>query len=262
MSPRKQEFGILNGFLELSVRVGKLYVPGASVQQFLGKYCVNLFVWTHDDIHKIQLVGTASPLLFRGHYLLVSSSHQLRDVCLQDVCLLYPDGSSAVTNSGVRAFNLNGTNLETDAFDIAAFEFTEPIREHPTLIRSFFDFSALPPDINSDNILSFVISGYPSSKQRYELEERNHLGTVKSNLIALPDGQPEDYSLLRAKFVEPLDFDPDGLSGAPVFAIIKEGDSTAAYFAGIVLRAGKEYLHFLKAGFVKEFLESTVLGAK
>ena len=63
--------------------------------------------------------------------------------------------------------------------------------------------------------LALIVAGFPSSDQLYELEENNHLGSVKRNVIALPDGQPADKSLMGARFVESLEFEPDGLKWKP-----------------------------------------------
>ena len=132
---------VMRNLLNQSVKFGNLHIPAASLQSALGKYCINLCVWTHDEIYKIRLVGTAIPIFFHGHYLLVCISHQLDGVDPQDVCVLYPDGSLAVTCSGVRAFNPNNMNVDTDAYDVAAFEFTEPCQEHPVMKALFYEIS-------------------------------------------------------------------------------------------------------------------------
>jgi hypothetical protein len=245
---------ILQDLVKHSVRVGDLWIPSRLVQSTLGEYCLNLFVWTHDETHKVQLLGTAIPIKYRERYLLLCSAHQIKGVEPRDVCLVYPDGSRAVTNSGIRAFDAS-QRAETDAYDIAAFEFTDPISQHPNLGKKFYPFRELPPDVSSDQIIAFVVVGFPSKDQVYELEERSHLGTVKRNLTARPSGQPGDQSLIRASYLEPLDFDPDGLSGSPVFVVQFDGSNPKAYLGGMVLRSGEKDFRFLKIGYVKDFLD-------
>lgn len=240
-----------------SVKLGKIYVPARSLHTVLGGYCKNLLVWTHDETYKFQLLGTAIPVFYRERYLLICTAHQLQNVNLEDVCMLYPDGSSSVSNSGVRQWN-NGAAGETDATDITVFEFTEPLEAHRELRAGFFKFDAVPQDIRSDHVIALVTAGFPSSDQIYDLGENNHLGSVKRNIIAMLDGQPDDRALVRARFVEPLNFDPDGMSGSPVFVVQFQNGKLYAYLAGMMMRAGEETFHFLKVGYVKGFLDKFV----
>ena len=127
---------------------------------------------------------------------------------------------------------------------------------HRQLRSGFLNFDTVPPDVLSNQVIALVAAGFPSSDQIYDLSENNNLGTVKRNLIAVLDGQPNDIALIRARFVEPLDFDPDGMSGSPVFVIQFENGEPSAYLAGMITRAGKETFHFLKIGYIKAFLDA------
>lgn len=243
--------------LDQSVKLGKIYVPAQSLHTVLGRYCRHLLVWTHDETYKFQLLGTAIPVFYRERYLLICTAHQLQSVEPEDVCMLYPDGSLSVSNSGVRHWN-NGAAGETDATDITVFEFTEPLEAHRELQADFFNFDSVPPDIQSDNVIALFTAGFPSSDQIYDLGVNNHLGSVKRNIVAMLDGQPDDMALIRARFVEPLDFNPDGMSGSPVFVVQIQNGKFHAYLAGMMMRAGRETFYFLKIGYIKGFLDRFV----
>ncbi|UWQ84745.1 hypothetical protein [Leisingera caerulea] len=246
---------LIQEMLNQSVRFGGIYLPSRSLQTALGNYCTNLCVWTHYDECKVQLLGTAIPVFYRNRYLLVCTGHQLRNVDAEDVCLLYPDGSISVTSSGVRGFNPTAAR-DSDACDIAAFDFTEAVNDHQTLREGFLSFSMVPPNVRSNEVVALITAGYPSSEQVYDLSDNNHLGLVKRNLTAQLDGKPADDALVRARFVKKLDFNPDGMSGAPVFVVQIEGGQLSAYLAGMIVRAGKERCYFLKIGYIKAFLDS------
>lgn len=186
--------------------------------------------------------------------MLVCSAHQLRGIELSDVGLLLPDGSKLVTSSGVRTFRVSEHTRTTDAYDVAAFDFSAPASEFPELMKNFFEFDCVPPDTLNTHIMAFVIAGFPSAYQRYELEEKNHLGMVRRIVVAEPDSQPEDPALLRLKFVQELDFDPDGLSGGPVFVVQLVHGECRVFVGGIVLRAGRTHCYILKSGFLWNFL--------
>ena len=50
---------------------------------------------------------------------------------------------------------------------------------------------------------------------------------------------------------------PDGTSGGPAFVIqLEPGRRPRGYFAGIIIRGGKEFFLVLKAGYVMAFLKS------
>ncbi len=250
---------LLNAQLDLAVKLGNVLVPARSLQSVLGQYCQHLFVWTHDDTFKIQITGSSIPLLFKGRYFVLCSKHQLEGVNPQDVCIMFPDGSIAVTCSGYREFKAQTTSEGTDAYDIVAFEFTDPCDEHTHLKSLFFDFTQVPPDVPSDHVLALVVVGYASADQDYNVEHENHLGSVKRNITASLEGQPDDSCLFRAKYIVPLDVDPDGLSGSPVFVVQKsEENGQIGYLAGMVLRSSREKFYFLKSGFIEAFLGSFV----
>lgn len=257
MPPNLHVRNILGDLLDTAVDLGGFLVPAQALESHLGRFCQHLLVWTHDETHKLQLVGSSLPVKYRGHYFLLCSKHQLTDVDPEDVCIMYPDGSSVVTSSGVRVCGEMVRGGETDAYDIAAFDFTETLKSHPTLKPLFFCFDHVPPDVTSDKVVALIIAGFATTDQVYDIEDNNHLGSVKRNLTARPDGQPTDKSLMRGKYVEPLGFSPDGLSGAPVFVVqwAKNGQPRA-YLGGLMLRSGRETFHFLKSGYVKGFLDS------
>ncbi len=261
MNPFSKTQNFLDEVLKSSVHMGELLVPARSLQTVLGNYCQHLYVWTHVEEYKVRLVGTAIPIQYKNRFLLLCSRHQLKDVNPQDVCLMYPDGSLTVTSGGFRVYEKENTVENGDEFDIAVFDFTEPIKEHPKLKSVFYKFEGAPPDGPSNHILALIVAGYPSADQIYELYENNHIGSVKRNLLAIPESQPPDNCLLKAKFVEPIDFNPDGLSGSPVF-VIQLSPSRAqqnVYLAGMVLRCGREEFYFIKSGYIKSFLDSVEL---
>lgn len=249
-------YDVKRGLIEMSVKIGNLLVPAASVESYLGRFVSNLFVWNHDEVYKISLVGSATPIVYREKFFLVCSRHQLRHIETQDVSLLFPDGSTVVTSSGFRSFNSGEETLFSDAFDLAAFDFTAPVLQNPQLQNIFYPLDALPQDTWNKDIIAFILAGFPSDQQQYELADKNHLGLRKNILVAKPTGQPSDTALLDFEYVKELDFNPDGLSGGPVFVVQVVDNQASAFLCGMQLRSGKRNGSFLKVGFIKEFLDS------
>ncbi len=247
---------LLDTMLKTSARIGQLIIPAKSLESYLGRFASQLTVWTHDDVYKVSIPGSAIRLIHKGRIMLVCSMHQLKDVELRDVSILLPDGSHAITSSGSRSFRIGEQSDSSDAYDVAGFDFTEPASEFPALTEKCFKFDCCPPDAPNSHILAFVVAGYPTADQQYELAEKNHLGMVRRVLVAEPDSQPTDRALLKLKFVQHLDFDPDGLSGGPAFVMQLVQGEVRAYLGGMVLRAGKSHCYILKSGYLWNFLSS------
>jgi hypothetical protein len=238
---------------KLAVNVNGLMVPGRSLEATLARHAFNLVVSNEDEIYKVLLVGSATAVRVDGRYILLCTRHQLKDVDPRQVAMLKDDGSLLVTSGGMRWYS---PSSETDAYDIAAFDFTKPVRDHPDLKKRFFAFSTLPPDTLNVNVMAVLLTGFPSSSQLYDLHERNSLGFRYLNIACLPEGQPTDPALLMLKAPSPINVDPDGMSGGSAFVIQYVNGELHAFFAGIVLRGGRQTFHILKSGFVLAFLDS------
>ncbi len=242
--------------LDTSAWVGSLIIPANSLESHLGRYASQLAVWTHDDVYKLSIPGSATGLFFDGRAMLVCTMHQLKEFELSDVGLMLPDGSYLVTSSGSRTFRPGDYTKTTDAYDLVAFDFSKPEAEIPSLTRAFFPFEKVPPDTPNSNIVAYIIAGYPSADQKYEIVENNHLGMVRRVVIAEPDGQSADPALLKLKFLRELEFNPDGLSGSPAFVVQRIRNEYRVFLSGIVVRAGRTHCYILKSGFLWEFLSS------
>lgn len=244
---------LLDNFASLSVRVNGLIVPGRSIESTLARHAFSLVVNNDHEIYKISLVGSATPVLFKGRHILLCTNHQLEGVDPQQVSMLMDDGSLVVTSNGFRSYAVSD---ETDAYDIAAFDFSDAVAAHPELKRRFFRFDHVPPDALNVNILAVLVAGYPTDDQKYDLEELNHIGLARRHVVCAPHEQPTDAAVLTLRAHTPLTKDPDGMSGGPAFAIQLVDGQPSAYLAGMVVRGGLEYFHIIKSGFVMAFLDS------
>lgn len=243
---------IIEGALaKTSVRLNGVYIPARSVEHMLGRYVEALMAQNRDEVFRVGLCGSAVPIRFRDRYLLVCSHHQIAQRELDTICLLTRDGRSLITSGGARHF-IDKRN--SDRYDLAAFDFTEPCAELPYLRERFFDFRKPLPSMMSDKIVAVIVSGFPFLDQRYELEEKNQIGLTKRIVTCRLDGQPSDDAMLRLKSIKALDFHPDGMSGGSAFVVHMVGDELQAHFAGIVMRGGQQHFYILKAGVVRKFL--------
>ena len=249
---------LLAELMDTSVQVGQVLIPARSVESFLGGFAQHLVVWNHDEVFKISLIGSCSPVKYRERYFVLCTKHQIDGVNPPDLCLLRSDGSSAVTSNGVRYWSLPEYSKDTDAYDLVILDFTEACEAEADLRSLFFAFDSVPPNTTNEQVVALVGAGYPSSEQVYEIHENNHLGSVRRVFLLKPDGQPIDDAVLRGRTYAPTEFAADGLSGGPVFVVQLLGQVATAYFAGIIQRGGGGYIHFLKSGLIKRALDATI----
>jgi hypothetical protein len=246
---------ILDRIIGTSVSFNGLLIPASTLTAALSRYVDNLFVWNDHQTYKVSLVGSAVPIRFSGRYFLLCTNHQLQGRQLENVSLLGRDGQNLVTSSGVRHFN---DESSPHYLDLAAFEFTEPCEAHPDLKERFFDLREMPPETRNTDIVVAVVAGFPSKDQKYELEEKNHIGKFKRIIVCQPDPSSYDPALLCLRTNESLDFDPDGMSGGSAFVVQVVDGEFRAYFAGLVVTGGQDRFHIIKVGHIYRFLAALV----
>jgi len=246
---------VLETLLKHSTWLNGILVPRTAIEKTLAHYIQPLVATNDDRIYPVSILGSCTALKFRERNIVICTRHQLRGWDPKQIALLTRDGKYAVTSGGVRHFQeIN----ETDYHDLAAFDFTEPCNEHQTLHERFFNFNELPPDVLSNHIICLLAYGYPYEDQKYELAEKNHLGHLKSVVMCEVDGpnQPADEALMRLRPINPLGFDPDGMSGGGVFVLQIVDGAPHAYFAGIITRAGRDHVHIVKAPYIRRFIDT------
>jgi len=204
--------------ISTSLLINGIWVPATSVEKQLGDFATNLFVWNDDPTYKISLPGSASRLKYKGRHFLVCTKHQLTGHDPKNVCLMTNDGSKLVTSPRFWMLDDPAHQNESDAYDIAAFDFGQK-GELSEFNCGFFNFNTCPSVSLNSSIVAFIVIGFPSNDQLYELENNNHLGSFWRILIASHESQSNDPAVLELRYHSELDFDPDGLSGGPVFVV-------------------------------------------
>lgn len=169
--------------------------------------------------------------------------------------MLSDSGSHIITCGGYRGFP---PHPQTDAHDIAAFDFSEPCKDRPELKKHFFDLSSVPRKVTvgDENVVAMLLSDYPTSEQTYDVYENNHINLVRRQIVCQPHSQPSDNALLTVRVARPLEKSPDGMSGGSAFVIRLERGEPHAYFAGIIIRGGRYSFTIVRAGVVCAFLDT------
>lgn len=253
MARNNRDDTIISTFAKHSINVNGLIIPGRLIEATLARHARNLVVYNDDEVYRVSLPGSATAVRYQGREILLTTQHQLKGIDRSRVALLVDSSGNIITSGGFRAYQ---PHPETDAYDLVAFDFEGPCKERPEIAKWFFEFNQPPPDVPSNQIMAILLCGYPTSEQAYDVQESNHIGVVCRHIVCEPDSQPSDPAVLLVRAVSPLQVNPDGMSGGAAFVIQMQHGEMHAYFAGVVVRGGKEFFHILKAGYVFAFLKS------
>lgn len=241
--------------VETSAVLNDIAIPANSLVKAFARHTFNVWVNNPDDpIYRVLLRGSGTAIRFRGRELLVCTQHQLVGIEHEQVSMIVDRGAKLLTSGGVRYFTRDNTS---DAHDIVAYNFSDPVAAFPELRGRFFDLRSIPPFVGFDGVVGFVLTGCPYQDQSYRLNDESDAIDIARRTVTcrLAPDVPSDAALLRLTPAEPLDFDPDGMSGGSAFVIQRVGHEFRADFAGITVRGGKGAFHILKVGAVWSFLD-------
>ena len=144
--------------------------------------------------------------------------------------------------------------MESDAEDLCAFDFSTQVSENPVLAQRFFQINSDDILNDEDDIIAYLAYGCPFADQKYNIVDENHLGILIRSMTCEAFDQPTDSSLGCCRLLSPMDFDPNGLSGGPVFATVIQGSEIILKFAGVINRSGNGLIYFIKAKSVLNLL--------
>ena len=241
-----------------SVRVHDVFVPATALQSRLHRFGHNLTLFTYDKDYQVRLRGSAAGLDYRGARFLVCTAHQVNDVPAEDVGIMVPANNHYITSAGYTRFRAPDAPAESDAEDLCAFDFTPQTAENQKLSQRFFQLSSTDLLNDEEDVVAYLAYGCPFADQKYNIFDENHVGTVIRSITCEPQGRHSDPALGLCRLLSPVDFDPNGLPGGPVFATVLQGPEVVLKFAGIINRSGNGLNHFIKAEMVQNLLDLSV----
>lgn len=187
-------------------------------------------------------VGTAFKFRVRDRYFLVCTEHQFRGADPTSVVIISEQNQMAIT-SHQTYFAMPDEDGEA-GMDLRIFEFTEPVESGQLCKTGWWNWADTIDEDREDFAL-MVAAGYPSFNNEIDYEKLN-LNLAPRGIFGRRIGAT--FGRLHGFAVEtPLVYDPDGLSGSPVFALAESSSGFTAKFAGIVSNAGKTQINYWPA---------------
>ena len=247
---------ILGRKLLTSIDFNGLMVPANSILGAIKTHCEPALFHTGDeaDLYSISKSGTLFKVKFKGRYFAISSRHQVLDQGYDHENLVLHNYFRKRLLTSHRAVFPEGSEFQKEDFDALLHEFTEVVRSGELPSLGWYD---LTREINRDSIgeikLAFAV-GYPGAFNFIDYEKPAYQAVAKGIV-----GTPTKSGISgRLAFdpVEPVDFDPSGMSGGPVFGLELDRDGYRASFAGILTNASQIRFNFLSINRLKRMFLS------
>ena len=260
--------------------VNGVFVPAVKLPEVLQVYSHNLIHFIDQDnldptsyLSLPRFIGTISGVSYRSRKFAICTAHQIwrddeEEIINPRIGFKEEIGTGYIGSNSLSYYNLDDPATESNlpTHDVCVFDFTKQVLEHPKISHKFFNLSSDKFLSNGDDIIMYFICGYIYSPEDYNYSD--HDGIVDEVKIVTKYTQvwcnpvPHDThsSLGMCKQIHDYNFDPDGFSGAPVFAIVIENYQPTIKFAGIVTefnvwKEKSRTIHFVKYNVVRELLD-------
>lgn len=248
-------------FSATAVRIGKVWVQSREVEKSLARYAKLIFCITGSNEHPYTLRGSATALRTGKHCVLFCCRHQIKGFQPDDVTIpVDKDGKTLISGSQFIWINLDEHNKDEEFLDLCAMVYDIPKYKEPNLEFSFFDL--LESDCwNGDTGSQFYILGYPTNLRDVDYDIPN-IAVKQIVTSAKYMGRSHASGLHQIQMTRTALFSSDGLSGAPVFHISRDGRGFFVGLAGVIVRGSdtSDFLHFLDVRILLRFLEKMRVG--
>ncbi len=204
----------------------------------LGRYAQRFVNCTDDEVYQFQHLGSATGVRYRGRYFVISTDHQRKLGKVGQLGVMCDSGQSVITPSLIRIVETADQDEREDNLDFVIYEFEPAKYSSPTLTSQFFEVSQNSGVAASVGKIALIL-GYPTRLQNvdYYMGEVDLL-VVSSFVELVEKTTTEDVYVFRTvaedRFIE------EGMSGSPVFEVVRDNGGFRVKWLGIVVRGGKQ----------------------
>ena len=175
-------------------------------------------------------------ILYRGKNIALFTGSQANNSELgnriPDVALM--SGKANIKYHRARKYQYYG-KITDEWMDTCALDFTHYVRADPDIADGFFPLSDNNCVSDSDRVGVYVVFGYPEDEQEYILKSK---GKIRLNAVLKSIGAMfnDDHksSIGKITSISDIGYDPKGMEGGPVFAVVYRDSGLVLKFAGIV----------------------------
>lgn len=259
---------------KLSVEVNDVYMFFELAPDAIHRFVRPALFSTGDDIFELRKFGTALICRYRGIELAITTLHQTDN---NGVDKPKANNFVIITKDEINTVAVPPKLIHTPDIDDIEFKSLEDLQ--------FFDYhdQFSKKSISSLNLntvywsndhhegrdYSFVL-GYPTESDDLELVNDDEVGArvkeyvskwIRQDLqVDTPKPLDTEHRNMFIKHPDSnrISIDPDGLSGSPVFSIIKKGNERHLLFEGIVTNAKGDRFAIYPSLYIKQMLDKVI----
>lgn len=225
---------------------------------------INNSVQFDDSYINYNLYGSMTGILYRGRYITVCTRNQVYNDELgnrmSDVGLM--SGKVGIKFHRATKYISYATSKESWT-NLCAFDFTKYVRDKLVTKKGFFNISEDNCVSRFDGTGVYVALGFPEDEQEYVAKSKNKLSLNTTYRSISGDFEEGNYDMMKGKMMirKDIDFDPNGMQGGSVFAIIRQEKKLVLKFVGIIDSTNKYKngeISFIRYDAIKDILDSIV----
>ena len=252
--------GITGYTLESSIQVGPLLIRPSELQKHLGRYAQRFVNSTDDDVYQFQHLGSATGIKYRGRFFVVSTDHQRLLGDTGKLGIVCDPGQSVVTPGTMWTVNTPDEITREDDLDFCIYEFLPS--DHPDL-QLPSQFLAIDRESGiSGKVGKIALNiGYPTRLQNVDYYAGDVNLVVTSSYVTLVEKANSGDVYVFETVAEDRYFE-DGMSGSPIFEVVREHGAFGVKWLGIVVRGGAHSRRgrVISASFITRQIDRAIFG--
>ena len=238
--------------INTSVNINGIFVPANSIATAMTTYASPAF-FVNPEVPEFEISQWGS--LFKAklgdRFIALLTAHQGAAFEFDQLCIYSELDQRALTSNGC-TFS-RSKELGEESLDLRLYDFTEVVHSGALPSSGWFDLRiANPIQLSVKPSLMFAI-GFPHQTNKIDYEIHH----IQEQVFAAY-GQPSESALSNRsalKLSTPIDLDPDGFSGSPVFGVILDGFRIELHFLGITTNASRSLFNFVPRTLVDQLLD-------
>ena len=247
---------IIGSKIQTSAKINGLWVPANQFGAVLQRFTEPALFYNPDfPDYDLSLVGTLTKIKKGEKFFCLVSAHQAESFEMQQLCL--PANETGNFTSSNACHYTASPMFGEEKFDLRLYDFSEPVAFQSLSKLGWFDVTEETGQRFRSEVKIHVAIGHPFETTTLQYDPK-HLVAQPCEVMG-----KGTVSTIRGRcafqLLQPLEFDPDGFSGSPVFGIFVEGDKVFVEFEGIVTNASKSVFNYVHREIIDKYIDRIFL---
>ena len=248
---------ILGSKLNTSIDMNGLFVPANSLSDYLQRFTDPALYHAHDlDEFQLSKSGSLFRIKYRERYFAITSHHQSKRGGYQyDELVLIGKERNWYYTGHKAIFPVEEQESEYE-FDCLIYEFTDLVEAEKLSSSNWFSVNEISATRTTPKPLIVCTIGYPSHRNNIDYSQKSY--PIGPNAVWGTEAKSNIRNRLAFTPKPTIDFEPSGMSGAPVFAVERDGELLFGFCAGILTEATRKKFNFIPLNKLKRALDHAI----